>query len=77
MMYSIDVIRSNTAEAVEVLADSVLNPKFNSWEVNEAIEKLKGDLKKYKDNHQNVLTEVLCHILLSAVRDDCINASSM
>ena len=58
MMYSMDVIRSNTAEAVEVLADSVLNPKFNTWEVNEAIEKMKGDLKKFKSHHQNVLTEV-------------------
>lgn len=59
MMYSVDVIRSNIAEAVEVLTDAVLNPKFNPWEVNEAVDKLKGDLTKFKGHHQNILTEVL------------------
>jgi hypothetical protein len=58
MVYSADVVRSNTAEAVEVLADSVLNPKFNSWEVDEQVAKLKGDLKKFGSNHQNLITEV-------------------
>ena len=58
MVYSTDVVRSNTAEAVEVLADSVLNPKFNSWEVEEQVAKLKGDLKKFGSNHQNLITEV-------------------
>jgi processing peptidase subunit alpha len=59
MVYSADVVRSNTAEAVEVLADSVLNPKFNRWEVEEQVAKLKGDLKKFAGNHQNVITEGL------------------
>ena len=58
MMYSIDLISSNAAEGVEVLSDSVLNPKFYNWEVEEAIAKLKGDLEKYKSNAQNIMTEV-------------------
>ena len=57
-MYSIDLISSNAAEGVEVLSDSVLNPKFNTWEVDEAIAKLKVDLEKYKNNAQNIMTEV-------------------
>ena len=58
MMYSIDLISSNAAEGVEVLSDSVLNPKFHTWEVDEAIAKLKSDLEKYKNNAQNIMTEV-------------------
>lgn len=58
LAYSADVIRSNTAEITEVLIDTVLNPKFNPWEVAEQIYKLKEDLKKYSTNHMGVMQEV-------------------
>ena len=58
MVYGIDFVRSNAAEAIEILADSVLNPRFNPWEVKAAVTKLEADLKKYKSNHESELTEV-------------------
>ena len=58
LAYSADVIRSNTAEIAEVLTDSVLNPKYNPWEVAEQIFRLKEDLKKYQTNHMGVMQEV-------------------
>ena len=58
MAYTIDVVKTNVAEALEILADSVLNPKFNSWEVQEQFNKLEKDLKSMKSNPQNVLLEV-------------------
>lgn len=58
LAYNVDVIRSNTAEAAEVLTDTVLNPKYNPWEVAEQIFRLKEDLKKYKENHTGVMQEV-------------------
>ena len=59
LAYSADVIRSNTAEIAEVLTDTVLNPKFNPWEVAEQIFRLKEDLKKYQSNHMGTMQEVI------------------
>lgn len=61
LAYSADVIRSNTAEIAEVLTDSVLNPKYNPWEVAEQIFRLKEDLKKYQTNHTGLMQEVRYH----------------
>lgn len=58
LAYSADVIRSNTAEITEILTDTVLNPKFNPWEVAEQIYRLKEDLKKYSTNHLGIMQEV-------------------
>ena len=57
MAYNIDVPKTNVAEALEVLVDSVVNPKFLNWEVKEAVEKMKGDLQTVKDNPQTLLME--------------------
>ena len=58
MAYNIDVPKPNVADAVEILVDSVANPKFLSWEVKEAVAKMKADIATVKDNPQTVLLEV-------------------
>ena len=70
MAYNIDVPKTNVADALEILVDSVVNPKFLAWEVKEAVEKLKGDLQTVKDNPQTLLMEAglslpctLCKVL--------------
>ena len=57
MAYNIDVPKTSVAEALEILVDSVVNPKFLTWEVKEAVEKMKGDLQTVKDNPQTLLME--------------------
>ena len=37
MAYNIDCTKASIPEALEVLADAVLNPKFQSWEVAEQV----------------------------------------
>lgn len=56
--YNIDVVKSNIPEALEVLSDAVLNPRFTTWEVAEAIQKIEQDIKGLKENPQTVLLEV-------------------
>lgn len=56
--YNIDVVKSNIPEALEVLSDAVLNPRFTSWEVAEAVQKIEQDIKGLKENPQTVLLEV-------------------
>ena len=58
MVYSVCGVRSNTAELTEILADCVLNPKFNSWEVDTQIARLQEDLKAFKSNQLGLLQEV-------------------
>lgn len=58
MAYNIDVPKPNVADAVEILVDSVTNPKFLAWEVKDAVAKMKGDIATVKDNPQTVLLEV-------------------
>jgi processing peptidase subunit alpha len=58
MAYTVDVVKTNVPEAVEILADSVLNPKFLPWEVAHAVEKMREDIKAAKENPQSVLLEV-------------------
>ena len=61
MAYNIDVPKTSVAEALEILVDSVVNPKFLAWEVKEAVEKMKGDLQTVKDNPQTLLMEAGHH----------------
>jgi processing peptidase subunit alpha len=58
MAYTIDTSKVTVPEALEVLADAVLNPKFQSWDVAEQLRKMEEDLKGLKDNPQTVLLEV-------------------
>lgn len=41
MAYNIDTSKVTVPEALEVLADAVLNPKFQSWEVAEQVRESK------------------------------------
>lgn len=66
MAYNIDVPKTNVPEALEILVDSVVNPKFLSWEVKDAVEKMETDLKAVKDNPQTLLMEV--RLFLHAAR---------
>lgn len=59
MAYVIDATNVHLAEALEILADAVLNPEFHPWEVQTATARLDADLKKLKDNPQTTLMEVL------------------
>lgn len=58
MYYSIDCLRSDLPVALEVLCDTVLNPKFNPWDVTDATKVLKEDLENMKKNPQGTLGEV-------------------
>ena len=64
MAYNIDVPKPNVADAVEILVDSVANPKFLAWEVKDAVAKMKGDIATVKDNPPTVLLEVQAYFLL-------------
>lgn len=57
--YNIDVVKTNVPEALEVLADAVLNPRFTTWEVAEQMQKIEQDIKSLKENPQTVLLEGL------------------
>ena len=58
MAYNVDVVKTAVPEALEVLVDSVVNPKFLVWEVADAVAKMREDIKTVKDNPQTVLLEV-------------------
>ena len=58
IVYNIDAVKTNVPEALEILADSVLNPAFLNWEVRDALARLKEDLKEIEGNPQTMLLEV-------------------
>lgn len=57
MAYTMDCVRSAVPEAVEILTDAVLNPKFLPWEVAGAIARIREDVKNVKDNPYTVVNE--------------------
>jgi len=59
MYYSLECLKTDIPAAVEVLCDAVFNPRFNTWEVSEVKELIKGDLEELKKNPQNLLGELL------------------
>jgi processing peptidase subunit alpha len=62
MAYNIDCVRTAVPEALEILTDSVLNPKFLPWEVADALAKMQEDLERFKDNPQSILLEARANI---------------
>src|SRR5689334_1159099 len=58
IVYALDTTKATIPEAVELLADAVLNPRFAPWEVKAAAEKLEADLKQLENNPQATLLEV-------------------
>jgi processing peptidase subunit alpha len=60
MAYTVDVLKTHVPEAVELLADAVLNPKFELHELNETVKSLTAELAEAaKSNPQAALMEAL------------------
>eukprot|EP00887_Chlorella_sp_A99_P006439 scaffold3.g6439.t1 len=59
MAYNVDTSKVTIPEALELLADAVVNPKFQSWEVAEQVKKMEADVKNLRDNPQTYLLEGL------------------
>lgn len=59
MAYTVDTTKATVPEALEILTDAVLNPKFELWEVKEQIAKMQEDLKNLEDNPQTTLLEAV------------------
>lgn len=57
--FAVDSTRIHTSEATEILLDSVLNPKFNYWEVREAVQVVRDQLAQALTQPANVLAEVV------------------
>ena len=54
----VDALKEATPAAVELLADSVLKPKFLPWELEEERGALKMELDEAANNPQELLTEL-------------------
>eukprot|EP00884_Botryococcus_braunii_P023435 jgi/Botrbrau1/9776/Bobra.85_1s0021.1 len=59
MVYNIDCVKSLVPQALEIVCDAVLYPKFNPWEVEQQVNRLKEDVKVMKANNQTALLEGL------------------
>lgn len=59
LVYVVDVAKVAVPEALEILTDAVLNPKFNLWEVRDAAERLEADIKALGAAPQQQLLEGL------------------
>lgn len=62
--YSIDCIKSDVPNAIEVLLDTVFNPSFNPWEFNDIKNFVKSEINNLEDAPQ---PQYLLDILTSAV----------
>uniref|UniRef100_A0A1D1ZBE4 Mitochondrial-processing peptidase subunit alpha n=1 Tax=Anthurium amnicola TaxID=1678845 RepID=A0A1D1ZBE4_9ARAE len=59
MSYSFDALKTYLPQMVEVLIDCVRNPVFLDWEVNEQLQKLKGEMAELSNNPQVLLLEAI------------------
>ncbi|QDZ19671.1 putative subunit alpha of mitochondrial-processing peptidase [Chloropicon primus] len=59
MIYAIDGVRTTIPEMTEVLVDSVVNPVFNTWEVEEKRRAVLKDAAELRDNSQAMLEEAV------------------
>ncbi|KAK4747139.1 hypothetical protein SAY87_026176 [Trapa incisa] len=59
MAYTIDALKTYVPEMVELLIDSVRNPVFLDWEVNEELRKVKSELSELSNNPQGLLLEAI------------------
>mmetsp|Transcript_28279 Transcript_28279/g.84387 ORF Transcript_28279/g.84387 Transcript_28279/m.84387 type:complete len:476 (-) Transcript_28279:214-1641(-) len=58
MVYQVDTLKESVPEAVELLADTVLRPKFLPWEVEEEKVAVKLELDDMGNNPQMLLQEL-------------------
>ncbi|XP_030457500.1 mitochondrial-processing peptidase subunit alpha [Syzygium oleosum] len=59
MGYTFDALKTYVPEMVELLIDSVRNPIFLDWEVNEELRKVKAELSELSNNPQGLLLEAI------------------
>ncbi|VVB00509.1 unnamed protein product [Arabis nemorensis] len=59
MSYTIDALKTYMPEMVEVLIDSVRNPAFLDWEVNEELRKVKLEIAELAKNPMGLLMEAV------------------
>ncbi|KAL1220161.1 putative mitochondrial-processing peptidase subunit alpha-2, chloroplastic/mitochondrial [Cardamine amara subsp. amara] len=59
MGYTIDALKTYVPEMVEVLIDSVRNPAFLDWEVNEELQKMKVEIGELANNPMGFLLEAV------------------
>ncbi|CAG7896593.1 unnamed protein product, partial [Brassica rapa] len=59
MSYTIDALKTYVPEMVEVLIDSVRNPAFLDWEVNEELRKMKVEIAELAKNPMGFLMEAV------------------
>ncbi|KAF5743019.1 mitochondrial-processing peptidase subunit alpha [Tripterygium wilfordii] len=59
MGYTYDALKSYVPEMVEVLVDSVINPAFLDWEVNEQLHKIKNEISEASNNPPCLLLEAI------------------
>uniref|UniRef100_A0A1J3G7D6 Complex III subunit II n=1 Tax=Noccaea caerulescens TaxID=107243 RepID=A0A1J3G7D6_NOCCA len=59
MSYTIDALKTYVPEMVEVLIDSVRNPAFLDWEVNEELRKMKLEIADLANNPMGFLMEAV------------------
>ncbi|XP_020691123.1 mitochondrial-processing peptidase subunit alpha [Dendrobium catenatum] len=59
MGYTYDALKTFMPEMVEVLIDSVRNPVFLEWEVNEQVKRVKSEIAEASNNPQGLLLEAI------------------
>ncbi|GBG84704.1 hypothetical protein CBR_g39080 [Chara braunii] len=59
MAYTGDALRTHMPEILELLADSVRNPKFVEWEVKEQLARVKAEVSEMANNPQSLMVEAL------------------
>ncbi|KAG2371132.1 Mitochondrial-processing peptidase subunit alpha [Vigna angularis] len=59
MGYTFDALRTYVPQMIELLVDSVRNPAFLDWEVNEEIRKVKEEIGEQANNPQRLLMEAV------------------
>ncbi|XP_047308568.1 mitochondrial-processing peptidase subunit alpha-like [Impatiens glandulifera] len=59
MGYTYDALKTYAPEMVEMLVDSVRNPVFLDWEVNEQLQKVKAEIAEASNNPESLLLEAL------------------
>ncbi|CAI0474737.1 unnamed protein product [Linum tenue] len=57
--YTFDALKTYIPEMVELLVDSVRNPVFIDWEVNEELKRVKDELSQISNNPQGLLLEAI------------------
>jgi len=59
IVYQLDGLKSAVPDAVAMLAETTLSPKFLSWEVEEAHSVVKAELEELKQNPQALVQELV------------------